>query len=83
LKYQFSPVKLFDLVKAKLIQHDKANQNGTLISKEKSSEDIEVIMLSKQVRNEIFLNNFDHKIFFSQFLNVNEKQRVMKTSGIK
>lgn len=36
------------LVKAKLAQHDTNNQNGT-ISKEKATDDIEVIMLGKQV----------------------------------
>jgi hypothetical protein len=31
-------------------QHDMNNQNGNTISKEKSSDDIEVIMLNKNVR---------------------------------
>ena len=41
-------ISMIRLVKAKLAQHDTNNQNGT-INKEKSIEDIEVIMLGKQV----------------------------------
>jgi hypothetical protein len=40
--------KIISLVKGKSSQHDTSKQNGT-ISKEKSTDDIEVIMLSKQV----------------------------------
>ena len=53
-KISISSSKLSYLVKGKSIQHDKNNQNGTIISKEKSSDDIEVIMLSKQVRSKFF-----------------------------
>ena len=42
--------KLSILVNGKSIQHDNNDQNGTSISKEKSGDDIEMIMLSKQVR---------------------------------
>ncbi|CAF1590533.1 unnamed protein product [Adineta ricciae] len=35
-------------INGKSVQHDNNNQNGTSISKEKSSDDIEMIMLSKQ-----------------------------------
>lgn len=41
-------ISMIHLVKAKLAQHDTNNQNGT-INKEKSTDDIEVIMLGKQV----------------------------------
>lgn len=39
-------------VNGKSVQNDNTNQNGNSIRKEKTSEDIEVIMLSKQVRLE-------------------------------
>ena len=32
------------------VQHDMNNQNGNVLNKEKSTDDIEVIMLSKNVR---------------------------------
>jgi hypothetical protein len=55
--------KILYLVKGKSAQHDTNNQNGNIISKEKSTDDIEVIMLNKQVRKQKFLS-FHRSFFF-------------------